>query len=229
MTIPTVQPKAYVDTLATVPIFASWDAAYLLSFAEQAPVRAYQQGAIIYAPEDPTETLFLLAQGQVVRYHLSADGGMVTTAKLLPGALFGDMALLGQAMHGHYAETLTDCVIYALAREDVLTWLLSDVRVVESVLRVVGERVIDLEFQLQIMALKDVPQRVAATLLFVSDKHGGMLDLPCRHEDIASFINSTRATVTKVLNQLQADDMIALRRGFITLRNLDGLRVAAGE
>lgn len=219
----------YVDTFATVPLFADWNTAYLLSFAQEAPITQYAQGTLVYSPEDPTERLFVLAEGQVSRYHLSAEGAMVVTAKLLPGALFGDMALVGEAMHGHFAEALSECVVYELSQADVQRWLLDDTQVAQSLLRMMGERVIDLEFQLQIITLKDVPQRVAATLLFVSDKLGGSRELPCRHEDIAHFINSTRATVTKVLNTLQESGVIALRRGHITLHDKDALRVAAGD
>lgn len=217
-------PAHYITSLATMPIFSDLGYDEIAGLAHRAPLRFYDAGTMLYTPEDPTEILFLLADGAVSRYHLATDGKMIISDKLLAGATFGEMLLLGHAMHGHFAQALTDCAVYEMRRNDVQRYLLSDPRIVNRVLIQIGQRVIDLEFQLQIISSMSVPQRLAATLLFVWNKLGQQPELPCTHEQLAGFINSTRATVTKTLNQFQEDGYIALQRRSITICDPEALR-----
>ncbi len=57
------------------------------------------RGRVFYRPEDPGERLFLLQEGRVQLYRISPEGKKLVIATLGPGALFGEMALLGQQMH----------------------------------------------------------------------------------------------------------------------------------
>lgn len=224
-----VVPARYVTSLAMMPLFGELGYDEIAGLAHRAPLRTYKAGTLLYTPDDPSDVFFMLAEGEVSRYHIAVDGKNIITDKLLAGAMFGEMTLLGHAMHGHFAEALTSCAVYEMQRNDVQHLLLSDPRIVNRILLQIGQRVIDLEFQLQIISLKTVPERIAATLLFVWHKLECRQELPCTHEQLAGFTNSTRATVTKILNQFQDRGLITLQRGSLLIDNPDGLRRAAGD
>ena len=62
-------------------------------------VKEVEKGRIIYMPEDSGEVLFILRQGRVQLYRLSADGRKLVLSIVGPGAIFGEMSLVGQGMH----------------------------------------------------------------------------------------------------------------------------------
>src|SRR5690606_35042066 len=78
-----------------------------------------RRGKIFYMPEDTSEVLFLLKEGRVQLYRISPEGKKLVIGTVGPGAVFGEMALIGQGMHNTFAEATEDCVLIVMSREDV--------------------------------------------------------------------------------------------------------------
>ena len=78
-----------------------------------------RKGRIFYMPEDTSEVLFLLKEGQVQLYRISPDGKKLVIGTVGPGAIFGEMALIGQGMHNTFAEVTEESVICVMSRDDV--------------------------------------------------------------------------------------------------------------
>ena len=76
-----------------------------------------RRGKILYMPEDTSEVLFLLKKGRIQLYRISPDGKKLVIDTIGPGAVFGEMALIGQGMHNTFAEAIEDCVLCVMGRE----------------------------------------------------------------------------------------------------------------
>jgi CRP/FNR family cyclic AMP-dependent transcriptional regulator len=76
-------------------------------------------GRVFYSPDETGEVLFLLKKGRVNLYRLSPDGKKLILAELGSGAIFGEMSFIGQGMHNTFAESVTDCTICVMSREDI--------------------------------------------------------------------------------------------------------------
>ena len=98
------------------------------------------RGRVFYQPEDVGEVLFLIKQGRVQLYRISPEGKKLVIATLGPGALFGEMALLGQQMHNAFAEALDDCPILVMSRTDLERLILSKPTVGLRMLEITGRR-----------------------------------------------------------------------------------------
>lgn len=92
------------------------------------------------------EALFILKQGRVRIFRVSADGRALTTAIINPGTIFGHMVPLGQHMYDNFAEALDEVVVCVLNRDCVGRYLLSDPRIAalagtsrETTSKVLGE------------------------------------------------------------------------------------------
>lgn len=192
-------------------------------------------GTLIYSPEEHGEVLFLLKEGRVRLYRLSPDGKALTTAMIEPGAVFGEMALLGQGMQDSFAEALADCALYVLSRRDVQEVLLADPRVSRRLLELVSRRLSATERKLEEFAFRNVPQRLASLLLQLAHvppgRSAGPVTLPARytHQQLAEMIGTYRETVTKVLNDLRQQGLVRMEHGHIQLVDTAALQAMIAD
>ncbi len=182
------------------------------------------RGRVFYRPEDPGERLFLLRQGRVQRYRISPEGKKLVIATLGPGALFGEMALLGQQMHNAFAEAMEDCAIMVMSRADLERLMLNDPTIGRRILTLTQKRLTDAEARLEDMAFKGIPARLASLLLRLSADQDSDSITGLTHQDLAETIGTYRETATQVLNDLKADGLIEIGRKRITILDADRLR-----
>jgi CRP/FNR family cyclic AMP-dependent transcriptional regulator len=211
--------------LSEIDIFRDLTTKDMDRITASAPMREVATGTLLISPERRNEVLFILKKGRVRLYRLAADGRSLTTAIIEPGQLFGEMVQLGQQLDDAYAETLDPCVVCMMSRDDVYQLLLSDPRVAARIAESLGARVADLERRLGDTVLKSVPARIASALAAMA--FGGRLDIRLTHEQLADLVGTTRETTTKVLGDLRDRGLVRLRRGRITVTDVDGLRSIA--
>lgn len=221
--------------LAELEIFADLDDVEMGLIASAAPMRTYAPGELLYAPDQPGQRLFILKAGRVRVFRSAPDGRVLTTALFDPGAIFGEMALLGQHMYDNHAEALEPCVVCVMSREDVHALLLSDPRIASRITAILGARLVEMERRLSDSVFKSVPQRVATTLLMLAPPPRRLrlgLRTPTvalTHVQLAGLVGTSRETVTKILGDFADRGLVALSRGRITLTDPQGLAAEAGD
>lgn len=189
---------------------------------DAAPMSQLPAGQTLYAPDRPTEVLFILKSGRIRLFQIAADGRTMTTAIIEPGQVFGEMAALGQHLDQTYAQTLEPCVVCLMSRADVERLLLSDPRIATRIAEFLGSRVAELERRLGDSVLKSAPERIAATLSRLAPG-GGTVRLT--HEQFADLVGTSRETATKVLGDFSERGLVQVKRGRIVVRDAAALRV----
>jgi len=182
------------------------------------------RGRVFYRPEDVSEVLFLLKQGRVQLYRISPEGKKLVIATLGSGALFGEMALLGQQMHNAFAEAVDDCLIMVMSRADLERLILSEPVVGLRMLEITGKRLSDAEARLEDMAFKGIPARLASLLLrLAAEQHSNEIN-GLTHQDLAETIGTYRETATQVLNDMKANGLIEIGRKRILILDPERLQ-----
>jgi CRP/FNR family transcriptional regulator len=83
-------------------------------------LRDCSTGTVFFTPEDSSERLFILKEGQVELYRLTVDGKRLVTRRIGPGTIFGEMGLLGQTLHGCFAEATENSLVCVATRDHIL-------------------------------------------------------------------------------------------------------------
>ncbi|WP_380165585.1 Crp/Fnr family transcriptional regulator [Jannaschia sp. R86511] len=226
-----------VFCLDEVEILQDLDPQEMAGIAARAPMRTLRRGGLVWSPADGREVLYIVKSGRVRLVRSGADGRTMTLAVLGPGALFGQMRLLGQDMRSSSAEAFEDVVLCQMSESDVRALLLSDLRVAARITEGLGRRLAEVEQRLADTLLKTAPQRVAATLATLAGAAPTTLRLagPRGHEvrlthaQLADLVGTTRETTTKVLGDLQVRGVVALRRGRVVVLDVAGLLRLADE
>jgi CRP-like cAMP-binding protein len=187
----------------------------------------------LYHSGDPADHVYLLIEGRVKIYRKSPSGRRVTLAVLQPGEVFGELNVY--PVYEQEAEALEPSTIYRLRTQDFRALLASKPELALQVMRRLGRRKRLLERKIASLVFKDVPTRLAETLLELAEElgqpcaHGFALDLVLTQQELADLIGATRQIVNATLKQWQQQGMIMLRRQRLCLADRDALRRVASS
>ncbi len=180
-----------------------------------------KKGKIFYRPEDSGEVIFILKKGTVQLYRISPEGKKLVIYTLNDGSMFGEMSLLGQRMHNTFAEAITDCTICILNRDDLERLILTHPNIAMRILEITGNRLRETEEQLEALAFKSIPSRLATLLLRLAREGNEITGLT--HQDLAEMIGTYRETTTQTLNDMKAQGILEIGRRRIVILNKDKL------
>jgi CRP/FNR family transcriptional regulator, cyclic AMP receptor protein len=197
----------------------------------RAMMRRFRKGGMIYFPDEPGQSVLVLASGRVKIKGLTPDGKELIFAFIDEGELFGELALVDDAPRGEFAEAVEDSEVLSIPRDELFRLMEARPGLALSITKLLGLRRKRIETRLKNVMFRSNRQRVIGVLLELLDSHGERLDqtwqlrIRLSHQELASLIGSTRETVTIVLGQLQYEGFIRVKRRCITV--LDRERMIA--
>jgi len=193
--------------------------------AESTTMVSCERGRIFYTPDEPGEVVFILKRGRVDLYRIAADGRKLVVTTLGPHTIFGEMGLLGQGMYGCYAEAAKDSLICVLSRSDLQALIRRNPEVGLRLLAELGSRLREREEELEALAFRSLPARLAALLLREADSYGTVDGYS--HQELAERLGTYRETVSQLLGRFRGEGLISVEPRRIRLLDRDGLEVYA--
>ena len=185
-------------------------------------------GKMFFMPEERGEVIYFLIEGKVQLYRISFSGKKLVTAILGPGSFFGEMSVVGRGIHSTFAESVDNCLISVMGRQDFVGILHSKPQVALRFVEAMGSRMNTLEANLEDLAFKNVPSRLASLLLRSAEEQGRAVEVNgFSHQDLGEMLGSYRETVTQTLNEFKANGLIDIGRKHITLLDRGSLEVVA--
>ena len=216
-----------LNYLSSIQVFRDLSPNELMQMDRQITMSACNPGKIFYMPEDSGEVLFLLKKGQVQIYRLAPNGKKLIVATLGPGAIFGEMSLVGQGMHNAFAEAVDACLLCVMSRADVERLMREKPDVAYRFFESMGDRVSQLEASLENIAFKSIPARLADLLLRLSAELGNNEIRGYTHQDFSEMLGTYRETITQTLNDFKAQGLIDIGRKRILLLDCPRLELLA--
>lgn len=215
-----------INYLSNIHIFRDLTPTDLAQVNGRLTMASCPPGKIFYMPEDNGEALFLIKKGQVQLYRLSPGGKKLVVATLGAGAMFGEMALVGQGLHNTFAEALDECVICVMSRTDVERLVAEKPAVAFRFLEAMGNRLTALEAHLEAIAFKSIAARLASLLLRLAVEQGnGNLVRGYTHQDFGDLLGTYRETITQTLNEFKGDGLVEIGRKQVVLLDRGQLEV----
>lgn len=225
-------PRDPFTCLEEVYLFSDLSAAEMEGMQLMMPLRRFAAGELLFSQAQPVTALFILKEGRVRIFHVTEEGKALTIAILEPGAVFGEMSLVGQQMYDNYAEAIEESVICQLGVQDVEEYLLSDPRIAVKIAKYLGEQVQRLEERLVDQATRPLAARAAKTVLALADaapapRFGQAVSVRLTHEQLAGVLGVTREATSRIMAEFAADGLIRQSRGKISVLDAEALRTVA--
>ncbi|MEE8361417.1 MAG: Crp/Fnr family transcriptional regulator [Gemmatimonadales bacterium] len=221
-------PLPPANVLRSVPLFSQLPEEDLHAFATLTRERTYPKGSVIVFEDDPGDTLYLVADGQVKVVLIGEDGREVILSVLGQGTFFGEMALLDDRPRSAHVIAMEDSILLLLRRDDFQARLRQSPAVAISLLSELSGRLRLADEKIGALVLLDVNGRVAALLLRLAQDEGGdRITKKLTHNTIAQMIGSSRETVSRTMRNLVNREIIQVSRKEIVLLNRRALLDAA--
>jgi CRP-like cAMP-binding protein len=118
------------------PVFDPATLSALEGTLERATVVRFDEGRKIMNEGNPGSTMYIVLEGRVT---IAINGKIVE--KLVPGGVFGEMALVDQSPRTASAVARTDCTLLSINRDALVALVKSDPAIGMAMMRCVADRV----------------------------------------------------------------------------------------
>jgi CRP/FNR family transcriptional regulator/CRP/FNR family cyclic AMP-dependent transcriptional regulator len=202
------------ELLRTVPIFSELSEPDLEKLTGLATRKRYPKDGVVFFENEAGDTLFMIAQGRIKVTILGDDGREIILSVLSQGEFFGEMALLDNEPRSATTIAAEDSELLSLSRSEFEGVLSHNPGIMVGLIKVLTARLRHANHQISTLALLDVYGRVARVIVELGREEGKRLkdgritfQRPT-HQEIANRIGTTRETVTRMLKDLQRQNLI---------------------
>lgn len=190
--------------------------------------RRFARGEVVFHEADLADAVHFVAEGRLAARRSTTDGDSVTFAILGPGDAFGEMAMLSpEPRRTSTVVALEPAVTLSLGFADFDRLRSAHPAVERLLVEMLAERVRRLSDHLVDALHMSTDERIVRRLLEVCERYGcpnsGRVVVPLTQDAIGDLAGAARPTTNRVLRRLEADGILALRRGSIEVLDREAL------
>jgi CRP-like cAMP-binding protein len=193
--------------------------------------QSFKKNDYIIRPGDAPHGVFYIYQGLVKAYDITKyDEENLLIIRKQDEIFPLIWAVTGHEHHIIY-QALAPTITYQVNRKIFLEFITHNVEALTPLFdmtmemyRMHGDRILTLEY-------RTVRERIISFLLNMSQRFGKVLDngdllieVPLRHQDIASSVNATRETTSREISSLERKGLLENKQSFFVLKDEPALR-----
>ncbi|MDP9455756.1 MAG: Crp/Fnr family transcriptional regulator [Actinomycetota bacterium] len=220
-----VEHLTKLEGLQEFELLSGLEEGFFQSLAISAEVLEIGAGTAIYREGQPSGAVYFMREGRVKLHRTS--GGPKSRDQIL--GVVGDGSVLGlaSALEGkpqsHGASALTDCVLYAVFRDDLVNLVLSYPEAALRLAQALAARNRELEDLVGDLVFHSAPQRVARMLLNLATeegrvtKRGVVFEPSLSRQEMAEATGISREALSRALSRLAQEGILNLDGKTITI------------
>ncbi|GAB4173089.1 MAG: Crp/Fnr family transcriptional regulator [Rhodocyclaceae bacterium] len=216
--------------LARLPLFSAITPAHIQHLAAASREKRLARGETLFHRGDIPRGFYAVVYGQVKLAFSSPQGTEKVVEIIGPRQTFGEAVMFMQKAYPVFAEALADTLVVHIPRKAVVELLDSDSTFALHMLAGLSMRVHQLIQDVESYSLRSGAQRLIGYLIRNCEEPetgaGNTLDLelPTSKQVIASLLNLTPETFSRVLHDLSASGLITVHGRRITINDIERLR-----
>lgn len=191
-------------------LFSGVSAGHRRRLVELARKVSYPAGALVFKQNDPCPGIFCVGTGQVRIFRIGPNGKEHTLHMAGAGQTFAEVAVIGGFPCPAYAEVVEPAQCVLLPAVAIMAMLREEHAFCLELLMGMSHWVRHLTGLIEDMALRDAGGRVARHLLQAKSDTRGTVGLAGLKKHIASHLNLTSETFSRVLRKLADGGLVEL-------------------
>ncbi|WP_201714175.1 Crp/Fnr family transcriptional regulator [Rossellomorea arthrocnemi] len=174
----------------------------------------YPKREVVFQPFSLSKNLYMIQSGKIKLYKNSEDGRKTTLTVLREGDFFSNIPLFSLDDKGVYAETIETTVVHVLSHKQVDSLKAVHHPVVTELFSSLNQQMKQRNLFLERIMYAPVKERILCLMSYLMKRFGEgqgkliKINVHLTHQDIASFIGSTRETVTSLTKELITEGRI---------------------
>ena len=216
--------------LSRLPLFQELGPDQLAKLETACRERRLSKGSMLFQKGDPAKGFFVVVFGQIKLAFPSAQGNEKVVQIVGPRQSFGEAVMCLDLPCPVFAEALVDSLLLHIGSGPVFELLETDPLFARRMLAGLSMRLHSLVQDVETYSLRSSAQRVVGYLLQHCPQNEaeceGSFDisLPTSKQVIASRLNLTPETLSRIFHDLAANGLIAVSGKQITINNAKRLR-----
>lgn len=219
------------DQVAAIPLFQGLSRGECEDLAMIVVDQVIRRGQTIFEEGDEGEGFYVVVSGRVKVFKLSPDGKEQILHIFGAGEPFGEAAVFAGEKFPANAEALEESRVFFFPRPAFVELIGQNPSLALNMLAVLSRRLRKLSSLVEDLSLKEVPGRLAAYLLYLSEgnKKAVEVQLDVSKNQLASLLGTIPETLSRILAKLTREGFIK-SNGPRQIRLLDrkGLEELAG-
>lgn len=214
------------NKLADFYMFSELQSSQIEQLAAGTKLLEVPRGTTLFSRGDKAHGFYLLLEGQVKLGVISPQGDEKIIGLIEAGQSFGEAVLFLERSFPIYGQVTVDAKILLIGREAIFDTLDNDVMVVRRMLAALSARNHQLISNIESISLQNSTQRLIGYLLQMSSESESpsLIRLPANKLTVASILNITPETFSRVMLRLDAAGLVKVNGREITIIDAEGLR-----
>ncbi len=215
--------------LAHLPLFRELSPEQLDLIAAGTREKRVEKGEMLFQKGDKPRGFYVIVFGQVKLAFPSSNGNEKVVEVIGPKQSFGEAVMFMDRPYPVFAETLSDTLLFYIAENAVLDLLGTDPSFARRKLAGLSQRLHSMLQDDESNSQRSSTQRVIGYLLQQCEENEAgdgevSIDLPTSKQVIASRLNLTPETLSRIFHDLSDAQLITMQGKKITFHDLGQLR-----
>jgi CRP-like cAMP-binding protein len=227
------RPMGLIDQIAAIPLFQGLPREQHEDLAMIVVDQIFKRAQTIFSEGDEGAGFYVVISGRVKIFKLSPEGKEQIFHILGPGEPFGEAAVFAGEHFPADAEALAESRVFFFPRPAFVDLIKKNPSLALNMLGVLSRRLRKFAALVEDLSLREVPGRLAAYLLFLSErkKRSEELELDVSKNQLASLLGTIPETLSRILARMTREKFIkASGQRRIQILDRKGLEeLASGE
>jgi CRP-like cAMP-binding protein len=212
------------QALAALELFHGLSPPALGDVMAYARVRHLAKDTRIFDQGDPGVRAHALIDGGVRISQSGSDGAQIVMRFIGPGEMFGTVALFTDGRYPADAVALGDSLEASWSEAELFELMGRHPQIAINVIRVIGQRLQEVQDRLREVSTQRVEQRVAHAVLRLAGQaghrtiDGTAIEFPLRRRDVADMSGTTLYTASRILTGWEKAGFLVSRSQRLTIR-----------
>ncbi len=184
--------------------------------------RSYRKGGDVWKPDDRSDSIFFLHNGQVAVVSSDRDGRELVLSVIEAGEPFGELCFCAPKKHflrGTYARAVARSEVLEIKLDDFMSFLQTSRDLLQAFTFTFCCRLSDCQRRVEFLAYRGAEERLGRVLLHIAATRGkpsdaleGQTVLPVSHDELAQMAAMSRPHVTVTMGKLRRRGLVNYER-----------------
>lgn len=217
--------KKNLDVIATVPLFNGLTSDQLEAIKNIAVEKQINKGEMVVSEGDEGHGFFVIAEGRIKVFKVSAEGKEQILHIFEPGQPFGEVPVFAGQRFPANAQAIDKARLWFFPRAAIVDLITANPSLALNMLSEMSRKLRLFAIQIENLSLKEMPARLASYLIHLADEQGQeeSVTLKISKGQLASILGTIPETLSRIFAKLSATDLIRVEGKKITLLDREGL------
>lgn len=188
--------------------------------------KSFKPKDIIFCEYEPGNTFYFLIEGRIKVTKITADKEK-TLDILMPGEIFGEMAILEEAPRSATMVALDEVKVLEFNKENFQSLMQAKPELAIKLIKIFAKRIYDQKRRLMILTLNDPEVKVMDVFIMLAENRNidtndtSTIDFKITPEEVANWSGLDKAKTVQILNHYAKQGRISIKKEEIIVNNIN--------